>query len=67
MISNHIGFEVVKVHPLQAQIRVLSDCLNKKIKDNNFIIDEDVVRLSQIVDRYIVEHEKMKLERKNSN
>ncbi len=55
------------MYPLQAQIRVLSDCLNKKIKDNNFIIDEDVVRLSQIVDRYIVEHEKMKLERKNSN
>lgn len=49
---------------LQMQIRILSDCLNKKIEKNNFVIDEDIVKLSQVVDNYIVKHEKLKQDMK---
>lgn len=61
------GFGVVNVNMLQMQIRMLSDSLNKKIEENNYIIDDDIVRLSQVVDNYIVKHERLKLYKKREN
>lgn len=52
---------------LQMQIRVLSDCLNKKIEENNYIIDDDIVKFSQVVDKYIVKHERLKQDMKRRN
>jgi len=59
-----MGFEVIRMQILQMQIRILSDCLNKKIEKNNFIIDDDIVKLSQIIDNYIVKYERLKLDMK---
>jgi hypothetical protein len=57
----------VNVGVLQMQIRMLSDCLNKRIEENNYIIDDDIVRLSQVVDNYIVMHERLQQDMKSKN
>lgn len=52
---------------LQMQISILSDYLNKKIEKNNFVIDDDIVKLSQFIDNYIVMHERLKQNMKSCN
>lgn len=62
-----MGFGVISMQTLQMQISILSDYLNKKIEKNNFVIDDDIVKLSQFIDNYIVMHERLKQNMKSCN
>lgn len=38
-------------------IQFLRTVLNKKLEDNNYEIDEDVIKLSQLLDKFIVQYQ----------